>query len=247
MLEIVPGFRGGRTRRSSWHGLGSLLGALVVVTAVACGSSDDSDGGSDGDGDAGSPSSTGGKASGGTAGSSDGGGTAGTSDAGGNTGNDAGAPQGPNEPAPGDFGAVWRFKSAEVSYIDVTTSQYSEPTEVEFPNSIELPKADGTGDVELYLQFKGDRVYYYAYYAGDSAYYELSQPATQLDEEGYVVSSTMAVHSYTLEDGVLKDSSTGYSLTGIAYAETTFEKLDGDFPPDGWPTESVEHAAGVTP
>ncbi|MFZ5892755.1 MAG: hypothetical protein ACOY0T_16975 [Myxococcota bacterium] len=201
-------------RRAAWSAL------LCVLALPACGNSNSSH-------DATGGAASGGRNTGGAPSTAKGG--AGGVSAGGTGG----------KSSSGDFSSVWRFENVEVTYLDSTTPTMPKDATATFPSAIEVP-ADGR-EAEFLRQFEADQLVTYAYYAGESAYYRLTETALKT-EDSYVVSSGNSGHVFTLEEGKLIDTSTSSFGSAFVISKTTYRKLEGAFPPSGWPSQFVTHA-----
>ncbi len=196
---------------------GTLL--LLALAAPACGNSSSDGAGSGGAG-------TSGRASGGKS-------SAGKTGSGGKSNGGGG-----DTSSPGDFSGVWRFESVEFNYVDNAAPTEPISGTASFPKTIAVPQ-DGR-EAEFLQQFVGEQLITYAYYAGDPAYYRITQSA-YMTQDSYVVDSGNTGHVFTLEDGKLIDSSVGTSETAFILTKTIYEKLDGAFPPSDWPSESLTY------
>jgi hypothetical protein len=204
---------------SVWSSRALQIACLCTAVAIAACSSDKSK----------APQASGGDASDGPSGS-------GNSDSG---GTDSG---GPGEP--GDFGAIWRRASAELTLIDATNPAATKSINLDIPNKVTHDEYET--DVELFEQIKDDQLIVYAHYEDAEIYYRVVTPLQKADDTYILQSGAGLSGMYSLEDGVLKLSQTQATETKVVLSETLYENYAGDFPPADWPTEVVE-LEGATP
>lgn len=158
----------------------------------------------------------------------------------GSSGPDGGLASSPS--GPGNFSSVWQAASVEVSLYDTSNPTAAPPTQtVELPA---LTKEPTTGtNIELYVTFEGDKRVSYARYENTNAYYRITESATHAGSGSSEMYSMMSSSSiYTLDDGLLKLTTTRQVDTKISITRTMFRKID--FPPAGWPTEKIDYQAG---
>jgi len=199
--------------------LGLALALVVGLGSVsACGDSK-----SDSDGAHGGASS----AMGGAGGIKGKGGSSGSGDA---KGGDS------SSGIPGDFDSVWKFDTAEVLYIDSAAGQNPQTAQVKFPST--SPDPESGREVEFYRQFVGDKLVTYAYYAGEAAYYRMTESAL-FSDDAYIVSGGTSSHVFNLDAGRLVSTSTKSAGTALVLTTTRYKRLEGAFPPSGWPSQFV--------
>jgi hypothetical protein len=168
---------------------------------------------------------------------SSGAGAAGNAGNTGNAGSNSGSGGGSNGSTAGGFDALWKRASVEINYLDTAAPGIPRNATADYPATHKEPM-DGR-EFEVYQQFKDDKLVTYAFFTGDSGYYRMQQ-ATLKTDDGYVLQAANATHLYTIEDGVLVDSSTETVGTAIVYSDVTHKKYEGVFPPPTWPSRVVE-------
>ena len=140
----------------------------------------------------------------------------------------------------GDFGAIWRQKSAEVVVIDMA-NPIPETVNVEIPSSLPFPESDR--EVELFEQFKDGQHLTYAWVQGAPDYYRITAQTIGSDD-AYVVQQGDSVRTFAMEHGNL------YSITSLAIeatiiqSYTRYAEYKGTFPPDEWPSNVVDATIG---
>lgn len=137
----------------------------------------------------------------------------------------------------GGFSDYWRRTSSDVTVLDPAHPLSQTTTTVALPKGLPVPEDDRK--LELIQQIEDDTLYTYAHFDGDEVYYRLAQPLIKVDDS-YGLIGADGMHSYSLSDGRLTDTSTLQVGTLMAYGEATYTKLEGEFPPAGWPTVSVD-------